>query len=110
MEAPRRAGDIWRLPSEEGQGDLSRRWQPRPTGEALSHSACAGRGLTSTIHVAQGREIFPIIMLDETMTPTHVFIAMISLILNSILKDAARGAHDDCQSPQPGQVGPSLTV
>ena len=40
MEAPRRAGDIWRLPSEEGQGDL--RWKPRPTGEALSHPACAG--------------------------------------------------------------------
>jgi hypothetical protein len=36
----------------------------------------ARRGLTSTIHVAQGREMFPIIKLDETITPTHVFIAM----------------------------------
>ena len=33
-------------------------------------------GLTSTIHVAQGREMSPIIKLDETMTPTHVFVAM----------------------------------
>ena len=33
-------------------------------------------GLTSTIHVAQGREMFPIIMLDEAMTLTHVFVAM----------------------------------
>jgi hypothetical protein len=44
-------------------GDLSRRWQPRPTGEALSHPACAGLdhhscALMSTIHVAQGTEIF----------------------------------------------------
>ena len=45
-------------------------------GEALSDPACAGRGLTSTIHVAQGREMFPIIMLDEAMTLTHVFVAM----------------------------------
>jgi hypothetical protein len=46
-------------------------------GEALSDPspACAGRGLTSTIHVAQGREMFPIIMLDEAMTLTHVFVA-----------------------------------
>ena len=40
-------------------------------------------GLTSTIHVAQGREMSPIIKLDEsyheTMTPTHIshiFVAM----------------------------------
>ena len=33
-------------------------------------------GLTSTIHVAQGSEMLPIIKLDETMTPTHVFVAM----------------------------------
>ncbi len=33
-------------------------------------------GLTSTIHVAQGTEMLPIIKLDETMTPTHVFVAM----------------------------------
>jgi hypothetical protein len=45
-------------------------------GEALSDPACAGRGLTSTIHVAQGTEMFPIIMLDEAMTLTHVFVAM----------------------------------
>ena len=45
-------------------------------GEALSDPACAGRGLTSTIHVAQGTEMFPIIKLDETITPTHVFVAM----------------------------------
>ncbi len=32
--------------------------------------------MTSTIHVAQGREMLPIIKLDETMTPTHVFVAM----------------------------------
>ncbi len=29
-------------------------------------------GLTSMIHVAQGTEMFPIIKLDETMTPTNV--------------------------------------
>ena len=29
----------------------------------------------------------------------------------TFLKDAReRGAHDDCQSPLPGQVGPGLTV
>ena len=33
-------------------------------------------GLSSTIHVAQGTEMFPIIKLDETITPTHVFVAM----------------------------------
>jgi hypothetical protein len=37
-------------------------------------------GLTSTIHVAQGREMSPIIKVDEsyheTMTPTHVFVAL----------------------------------
>ena len=33
-------------------------------------------GLTSTIHVAQGTEMFPIIKLDKSMTPTHVFVAM----------------------------------
>jgi hypothetical protein len=34
-------------------------------------------GLSSTIHVAQGRtEMLPIIKLDETITPTHVFVAM----------------------------------
>jgi hypothetical protein len=33
-------------------------------------------GLTSTIHVAQGREMLPIIKLDETMTPAHIFVAM----------------------------------
>ena len=33
-------------------------------------------GLTSTVHVAQGTEMLPIIKLDETMTPTHVFVAM----------------------------------
>ncbi len=33
-------------------------------------------GLTSTIHVAQGSEMSPIIKLDESMTPTHVFVAM----------------------------------
>ncbi len=31
MEASRRAGDVLRLPSEEGQGHLARRWQPRPS-------------------------------------------------------------------------------
>jgi hypothetical protein len=29
-------------------------------------------GLSSTIHVAQGKEMSPIIKLDETITPTHV--------------------------------------
>ena len=29
-------------------------------------------GLSSTIHVAQGTEMFPSIKLDETITPTHV--------------------------------------
>ena len=33
-------------------------------------------GLSSTIHVAQGTEMFPIIKLDATITPTHVFVAM----------------------------------
>ena len=37
-------------------------------------------GLSSTIHVAQGTEMFPIIKLDKTITPTHcthhVFVAM----------------------------------
>ena len=33
-------------------------------------------GLSSTIHVAQGTEMFPIIKLDETIRPTHVFVAM----------------------------------
>ena len=33
-----------------------------------------GFKLTSTIHVAQGTEMSPIIKLDETMTPTHVFV------------------------------------
>ena len=33
-------------------------------------------GLSSTIHVAKGTEMFPIIKLDETITPTHVFVAM----------------------------------
>ena len=33
-------------------------------------------GLSPTIHVAQGTEMSPIIKLDETMTPTHVFVAM----------------------------------
>ena len=33
-------------------------------------------GLTSTIHVAQGTEMLPIIKLDKSMTPTHVFVAM----------------------------------
>ena len=35
-------------------------------------------GLSSTIHVtvAQGTEMFPIIKLDETITPAHVFVAM----------------------------------
>ena len=33
-------------------------------------------GLSSTIHVAQGTEMFPIIKRDETITPTHVFVAM----------------------------------
>ena len=33
-------------------------------------------GLSSTIQVAQGTEMFPIIKLDETITPTHVFVAM----------------------------------
>jgi hypothetical protein len=28
-------------------------------------------GLSSTIHDAQGTETFPIIKLDETITPTH---------------------------------------
>ena len=46
--------------------------QRRPTGEPLSDPTCAG--LTSTIHVAQGTEVFPIIKLDETITPTHVFV------------------------------------
>ena len=45
--------------------------QRRPTGEPLSDPTCAG--LTSTIHVAQGTEMFK---LDETITPTHVFVAM----------------------------------
>jgi hypothetical protein len=33
-------------------------------------------GLSFTIHLAQGTETFPIIKLDETITPTHVFVAM----------------------------------
>ena len=33
-------------------------------------------GLSSTIHVAQGTDMFPIIKLDETITPTHFFVAM----------------------------------
>ncbi len=36
-------------------------------------------GLSSTIHVAQGTEMSPIIKLDETITPTHVFVAMTRL-------------------------------
>ena len=47
-----------------------------------------------------------------------LFILFISFILLiefnyvlTFLKDAReRGAHDDCQSPLPGQVGPGLTV
>ena len=47
-----------------------------------------------------------------------LFISLILLILLiefnyvlTFLKDAReRGAHDDCQSPLPGQVGPGLTV
>ncbi len=42
MEASGRAGEVWRLPSEEGLGDLSRRWQPRPTGEPLPDPTRAG--------------------------------------------------------------------
>ncbi len=30
-----RAGDVWRLPSEEAQGHLARRWQPLKTLEAV---------------------------------------------------------------------------
>ena len=33
-------------------------------------------GLTSTIHVAQGAEMSPIIMLDELVTPTAVFVGI----------------------------------
>ena len=33
-------------------------------------------GLTSTIHVAQGAEMSPIIMLDELVTPTAVFVGV----------------------------------
>jgi hypothetical protein len=44
-----------------------------------------------------------------------LFISFILLIqfnfVLTFLKDAReRGAHDDCQSPLPGQVGPGLTV
>ena len=47
-----------------------------------------------------------------------LFLSFISFILLiefnyvlTFLKDAReRGAHDDCQSPLPGQVGPGLTV
>jgi hypothetical protein len=73
MEEPRRAGDIRRLPSEEGQGDLSRRWQPTWQDQPVKRFHIPLQvvpGLTSTIYVAQGTETLPIVKLDETMTPT----------------------------------------
>ena len=57
-----------------------RHWQPR----AEPHSLVPVKrfqiplvpGLTSTIHVAQGAEMSPIIMLDELVTPTAVFVGI----------------------------------
>ena len=64
MEASRRTGGIWRLPSEEGQGDLSRpiagnEDQPvsrlTVTGEALeSDPTCAGLDVHDPRRARQG--------------------------------------------------------
>ncbi len=47
-------------------------------------------GLSSTIHVAQGTEMFPIIKLDETITPTqgggvdYTFVFFIRMLCDSV--------------------------
>ena len=59
---------------------------------------------------ARGRARFFFLFLFLLFIILFISFILFNYVL-TFLKDAReRGAHDDCQSPLPGQVGPGLTV
>ena len=62
----------------------------------LAHTARGSRGISFFFFEIEIELFILLIKFNSTLT---------------FLKDAReRGAHEDCQSPLPGQVGPGLTV